>query len=49
MTMETTSSGYEGTDMKGTEGGSLFAAVYGTEALNTIKNQTEKMNILSYS
>ena len=49
MTMETTSSGYEGTNIKGTEGGSLFAAVYGSEALNTIKNQTEKMNILSYS
>ena len=46
MTMQTTSSGYEGTDMKGTEGGSLFATVYGNEALNSMKDSVKRMNIM---
>ena len=39
--------GYQGTDIAGTEGGTLFASVYGSDALNSIKNYYKNMNIVA--
>jgi hypothetical protein len=39
--------GYQGTDIAGTEGGTLFASVYGNDALNNIKNYYKNMNIVA--
>ena len=45
MTLEAVGANYTGTNIKGTEGGSLFATVYGNEALNSMKDSVKRMNI----
>ena len=39
--------GYQGTDIAGTEGGTLFASVYGNDALNNIKIDAGSGNLKS--
>jgi hypothetical protein len=41
------STGYGGTDIKGTAGGNLVAQVFGEQAANRISNYYRNMNILS--
>ena len=46
MTMQTSMSGYGGSNIEGSEGGDFIAAVYGDADANAVKNYYKKMNIL---
>tara|TARA_R100001015_G_C4610580_1_gene165949 strand:- start:1 stop:1260 length:1260 start_codon:yes stop_codon:yes gene_type:complete len=46
MTMQTSTTGFGGTDIEGSQGGNFIAAVYGDENANAVRNYYKKMNIL---
>ena len=45
--MASFNAGYSGTDIQGSGGGELVAAVYGDTAANNIKNYYKNMNLLN--
>jgi hypothetical protein len=47
MTMNTQTSSYDGTNISGSQGGELIAAVYGNESANQIKNYYKNMNLIA--
>lgn len=46
MTNNTTIANYGGTDIEGSQGGDLIAAVYGIDNANAVKNYYKKMNLI---
>ena len=46
MTMQTSTTGFGGTNIEGSQGGNFIAAVYGDENANAVRNYYKKMNIL---
>jgi hypothetical protein len=46
-TMNTQTSSYDGTNISGSQGGELIAAVYGNESANQIKNYYKNMNLIA--
>ena len=47
MTMETSMTGYQGTNIEGSAGGQLIAKEYGSDVANDYMNYYKKMNILA--
>ena len=47
MTMETSMTGYQGTNIEGSAGGQLIAKEYGSDVANAYMNYYKKMNILA--
>ena len=47
MTNNTTIANYGGTDIEGSQGGDLIAAVYGIDNANAVKNYYKKMNLIA--
>ena len=47
MTMDTSLTGYQGTNIEGSAGGQLIANAYGSETANDYMNYYKKMNILA--
>ena len=47
MTMDTSLTGYQGTNIEGSAGGQLIANSFGNETANDYMNYYKKMNILA--